>query len=61
MSNKYLILLVFLICLSRSQILKPLMLLPTETTQNITADYAFIFETDTNIPHSGSISIIFPF
>jgi hypothetical protein len=61
MSNKYLILLVLLISLSSQQILSPIMLLPTETTQNVTADYAFSFYTDSNVPHSASIRIVFPF
>jgi hypothetical protein len=61
MSNKYLILLILLISLSSQQTLTPIQLLPTVTTQNVAADYAFIFSTDTNIPHSASIQMTFPF
>jgi hypothetical protein len=56
-----LILLCMMFCLSRQQTLSPLLLLPTETTQNVPVDYAFKFATDTNIPHSASISLTFPF
>ena len=61
MSKPLLVLLCLLFCLTTQQTLKPILLLPTETTQNVAVDYAFKFSTDTNIPHSGSIILTFPF
>jgi len=61
MSKAVLLLLCLFFCLSRQQTLNPILLLPTETTQNVSVDYAFRFTTDTNVPHSASISLTFPF
>ena len=61
MSKAVIVLLCLLFCFTTQQTLKPLLLLPTETTQNVTVDYAFKFSTDTNVPQSASISLIFPF
>lgn len=61
MSKAVLLLLCLFFCLSRQQTLNPLLLLPTETTQNVSADYAFKFSTDTSISDSASIQLIFPF
>ncbi len=61
MSKVHFLLLCLLFCLSRQQTLSPILLLPTETTQSVSVDYAFKFSTDTNIPNSGSIALTFPF
>ncbi len=61
MSKVPLLLLCLLFCLARQQTLSPLLLLPTETTQNVSVDYAFKLYTDTNVPHSASIALTFPF
>lgn len=61
MSKTFIILFCLLFCISIQQTLKPILLLPTETTQNVTVDYSFKFSIDTNVPHSGSIALTFPF
>lgn len=61
MSKALLIVLCLLFCFTTQQTLKPILLLPTETTQNVAVDYAFKFSTDTNVPHSGTIVLTFPF
>ena len=57
----YLLALSFCIMILQGRILKPNMLLPVETTNNVRTEYSIGFYTDVSVPHSASILIKFPY
>ena len=56
-----LIILGVLILCALPQQIKPTLLLPVETTQNVTTSYSLGFSSDTSILHSARIRVTFPF
>ena len=58
---KYLLVVLMALLLVQGQDITPYYILPTQTTQDTTTSYAFLFYTDTPITSNAQVVVTFPF